>query len=87
LEETKLIEATRERLPAIDERRLKRLMAKGGRTELTEKEHQECLALTEKAEEISVRRVEALARLVKLRGKPARVVMKEIGWKSGSDEK
>jgi hypothetical protein len=83
-EEAKLIKATRERLPATDERRLKRLMAK---TDLNEKEHEECLALIRKAEEVTVRRVEALAKLVKLRGKPARTVMKEIGWKSGGYER
>jgi hypothetical protein len=82
--EARLIEATKERLPATDERRLKRLMAKA---DLNEKEHEECLALIQKAEEVAVRRVEALAKLVKLKGKPARTVMKEIGWKSGGYKK
>ncbi len=87
VEEAKLIEATRERLPAVDERQLKRLAAKSERGTLTKKEIEERRALVEKAEQITLRRVEALAKLVKLRGKPARIVMKEIGWKSGSDER
>jgi hypothetical protein len=82
--EAELIKATKTRLPAAEQRRLKRLIAKSERGTLTEAELAEYRSLGEKAERINVTRVEALAELVRRRGKPARVVMKEIGWK-GSD--
>jgi len=84
-EEAALIEATRARLPAADDRRLRRLGRKTERETLTPKELADYQALAQRAEEIDVVRAQALAELVRRRGKPVRVVMEEIGWKSGSD--
>ncbi len=81
--EAALIGATKTRLPAADERRLKRLISKSERGTLTAKELEEYRALAQQAERLNVTRVEALAELVKRRGKPAREVMQEIGWESG----
>ncbi len=82
-EEARLIQATKARLPAADERRLKRLRAKSERGTLTPTELAEYRSLVEQAERIDVTRVEALAELVRRRGQPARVVMREIGWVGG----
>jgi hypothetical protein len=84
-EEAALIQATEARLPAADQRRLKRLSAKSERGTLPPQELQEYRALAQQAEQLNVPRVEALAELARRRGKPLRVVMKEIGWQGGED--
>ncbi|MDQ3812780.1 MAG: hypothetical protein M3347_02380 [Armatimonadota bacterium] len=84
-EEAALIEATKMRLPASEERRFRRLISKSERGTLTAKDLEEYHVLAQKAEKLNVVRVEALAELVRRRGKPARVVMKEIGWYSPND--
>ena len=84
-EEAAQIQATKARLPVADERRLKRLIAKSERGTLTLKESDEYRLLAQQAEQLNVTRVEALAELVRQRGKPVHVVMAEIGWESGED--
>ncbi len=84
-EEAALIAATKARLPPADERRLKRLTAKSERGTLTSKELQAYHALAQQAERVNATRVEALAELVRRRGRPVRQVMEEIGWKGGED--
>ena len=84
-EEATLIQNTQARLPVADERRLKRLIAKSERGMLTPKELEVYRSLAQKAERISVKRVEALAELVKRRGRPMRVIMREIGGESGDE--
>src|SRR5207249_4317252 len=81
--EAELIAATQVRLPLADERRLRRLASKSERRTLTPKELEEYRTLAQQAERLDVTRVEALAKLVRRRGQPARVVMQEIGWTSG----
>jgi hypothetical protein len=81
--EAALIQATQARLPIADERRFKRLIAKSERGTLTAKELEQYRALAQQAERLNVTRLEALAELVKRRGKPAQIVMQEIGWESG----
>jgi len=85
-EEEKLVQATKARLPATDEQRLKRLITKSERGTLTAKELDEYRTLAQQAERINVIRAEALAELVRRRGKPAHVVMQEIDWKSMDNE-
>jgi hypothetical protein len=85
-EDAVLIQATRERLPSADERRLKRLGRKSERDTLTPKELDEYQALAQQSEQLDVRRMEALVKLAQRWGKPVRVVMKEIGWRSGNDD-
>jgi hypothetical protein len=82
-EDAALIQATKARLPATDERRLKRLIAKSERGTLTPKEVEQYRALAQHAERLTVKRVEALTELAQRWGKPVDVVMKEIGWESG----
>ncbi|MGH7966295.1 MAG: hypothetical protein ACRERD_31470 [Candidatus Binatia bacterium] len=84
-EEAALIQATRARLPAADARRLKRLIAKSERGTLTPKQIGEYRSLAQQAEQLTMTRVEALAELVRRRGKPARGVMREIGWEGGGN--
>jgi len=85
-EEAALIKATKERLPAANERRLKRLIRKSERGTLTPKELDEYRVLAQQSEQLDVRRVEALVKLAQRWGKPVQVVMQEIGWESGNDE-
>jgi hypothetical protein len=84
-EETALIQAAKVRLPAADERRFERLIAKSERGTLTPKELDEYRMLAQRAEQLDATRVEALAELVQRRGKPAHVIMQEIGWERGAD--
>jgi hypothetical protein len=84
-EEAALIQATKVRFKAVDERRLKRLITKSEHGTLTPKELEEYRALAQQAEKLNVTRVSALAELVQRRGKPVRVVMQEIGWEGGDD--
>lgn len=85
-DEASLIEATRESLSTAEKRRLKRLIDKSEQQTLPEPERQEYLDLARKAEQISARRVEALAKIAKLRRQPVREIMDEIGWKGGGDD-
>jgi hypothetical protein len=80
-----LIRATKARLPAADTQRLKRLIAKSERGTLTTKELDTYRMLAQQAEQLNIRRVEALAELVQRRGKSPRVIMEDIGWESGTD--
>jgi len=68
--ETALIQRTKEHLPATDTRRLKQLMAKSERGTLTPQELDEYHALAQRAEQLNVTRVEALAELVRRQGQP-----------------
>jgi hypothetical protein len=84
-EEKALIQMTKAHLPASDTRRLKQLMAKSERGTLTPKELDQYRALAQRAEQLNVTRVEALAELVRRQGQPVNIVMEAIGWKSGED--
>lgn len=84
--EAALVRATRMRLPPADGRRLKQLIDKSERGTLSAEELPEYQSLAQRAEEVDVARAQALAELVRLRGKPARVVMQEVGWESGNDD-
>jgi hypothetical protein len=85
IEEARLIQATKMRLPVAEARRLKRLIAKSERGTLTPKELDVYRALAQQAERLNVTRLEALAELVRRRGQPAHVVMDGIGWECGAD--
>jgi hypothetical protein len=84
-EEATLIQATQARLPAADERRLQQLIAKSERGTLSPRELEEYRALAQQAEQLNGVRVEALAELARRRGRPAHVVMREIGWEGRGD--
>jgi hypothetical protein len=84
--EAVLIKATKERLPAVDEQRLKQLCQKSEHGTLTETDLEEYRTLAQQAEELDFRRTEALVKLVKLKGKSVYAVMKEIGWEEAPFE-
>lgn len=85
-EEAVLIQATRARLPTADEKRLKQLCQKSEHGTLTETDLAEYRALAQQAEELDVKRAEALVELVKLKGKSVYAVMEEIGWEEAPFE-
>ena len=62
----------------VDERQLKQLIGKSERGTLTEKKLDQYRILAERAEQVNLKRAEALAELARRRGKPARTVMQEI---------
>jgi hypothetical protein len=84
-DETTLAEVAKARLPATEQRRLRRLMAKSENGTLTSKELAQYRVLARRAERLNAKRAEALAELVRRRGQPARVVMEEIGWEDDAD--
>jgi hypothetical protein len=67
-----LIELTKARLPAAQERQLRRLIAKSQSGTLSQKELQLYRELAQQAEQISAARTAALAELVRRRGKTRR---------------
>jgi hypothetical protein len=79
-DEAALVKITKARLPATQRQRLQRLIAKSEQGGLTPKELADYRALAKQAEQLNVQRVEALAELVRRRGKPVQMVMQEIGW-------
>jgi hypothetical protein len=77
--EASLIRAARARLPAAAERRLKRLIAKSERGELTPKELADYQALAGEVQRIDATRAEALAELARRRGRSVQAVKAELG--------
>ena len=84
--EAMLMAATQARLPTSDEKRLKQLCQKSERGTLTQKELEAYRALAQQAEQLDVKRTEALAELVKLKGKSVHAIMEEIGWEEAPFE-
>jgi hypothetical protein len=80
-----LIRATKENLQPKERRRLKQLIAKSESQTLKPAELIEYRQLAQKSEQIMVRRMKALVELTERWGKAVEVVMKEIGWESGTD--
>jgi hypothetical protein len=80
-----LVRVARMRLPAVTERRFKRLIARSERGRLTREELAEYQALAQEVQRIDAMRAEALAELARRRGKPVRTVMAEIGCEGGTD--
>ncbi len=85
-DEADLIAQTKITLPPTELRRFKKLIAKSERGTLTTVELEEYKKLAKRSQAQDVKRVEALAKLAQMRGQPVDVVMKQIGWRSGSDE-
>jgi hypothetical protein len=77
-----LIQTARGKLPPADERRLKRLVAKSETGRLTSPEREEYVRLARSAEQLDVRRVQALAELSRRWNLPLAAVMKQVGWES-----
>jgi hypothetical protein len=83
--EADLLRQVNETLPDDAQRRYEELIAKRRALKLNAEEYEELLKLTEQEEASNVRRVEALAKLARLRGKPVREVMADLGLKTLQD--
>ena len=72
-------------LPPSSAERYRELMGRRRAAELTPEEHRELLRLTNEAEQLQAERIERLAQLARLRGKPLRAVMDELGIRPSPD--
>ena len=79
-----LLEINRGLLPSSAER-YRELVGRRRAGELTPEEHQELLRLTDEVEQLQAERIERLAQLARLRGKPLRAVMDELGIRPSPD--
>lgn len=84
--EAALLQASKARLPAPAQRRLKTLIARSECGSLTPKELADYQGLAQQAQRIDAARMEALAELAQLWGKSIPAVKAEIGWRGGPDE-
>ncbi|MFT5130844.1 MAG: hypothetical protein ACI8W8_004476 [Rhodothermales bacterium] len=73
------------RLPKDQELRLADLIKHSETAELSAKELREYRDLAQQAEQLQLARVQALARLARLRGVPLDAVMCEVDWESRAD--
>lgn len=73
-EEAKLIQAAQARLPAASERRLRKLIARSERGQLTPRELADYQALAQEVQRIDALRADALAKLSRLQGRSIRAV-------------
>lgn len=80
--ESELLLAINRGLPAEVAERYRTLMDRRRSGTLTSDEHQELLRLTDEAERLQAERIEHLAELARLRGKPLGVLMTELGIRS-----
>jgi len=84
-DEASLVRTARVRLPAPEERRLKRLIARSERGNLTRDELAEYQALAQEVQRLDAARAEALAELARRQGKSVQAVKAEIGCEGGTD--
>jgi hypothetical protein len=83
-DEATLIRTARARLPVEAERRLRRLIAKSERGQLTPKELTAYQALAQEAQRIDDARAEALAELARLRGQSVQAVQTTLAGRTDS---
>jgi hypothetical protein len=79
-QETELIQACKIRLSVADEKRIKKLIAKSERGDLSAKELEEYRSLAKRAESLAVTKLAALTQLARLWCQTVPVVMETIGW-------
>jgi len=77
--ESELLLAINRGLPAETARQYRILMDRRRSGALSPEEHQELLRLTDRAEQLQAERIEHLAELSRLRGKPLGALMEELG--------
>jgi hypothetical protein len=80
-----LVQAAQARLPAAAERRLKKLIARSERGELTPRELAAYQSLAQEAQRIDAARAEALAELARSRGQSVETIQSEIERKGYTD--
>lgn len=73
-DEAALVQAAQARLPAAEDRRLRRLMARSERGQLTPQELSDYQSLAQEAQRIDALRIEALATLAQRRGQSVQAV-------------
>jgi hypothetical protein len=77
--ESELLLAINQGLPTEVARRYQTLVSRRRSGVLSPEEHQELLHLTDEAERLQAERIEHLAELARLRGKPLGALMEELG--------
>jgi hypothetical protein len=85
-DEAQLVEAAQARLPAASERRLRRLIVRSERGQLTPQELTEYQSLAQEAQRIDAARAEALAELARRRGQSVRTVKATLGREGRTDD-
>jgi hypothetical protein len=86
LEEATLIQAAQARLPAAAERRLRKLIARSERVQLTPQELADYQALAQEVQRIDAARVDALAKLSRRQGRPIQAVKAALDREGLTDE-
>src|SRR6516165_7951498 len=85
LDEAMLVQAAQARLPASAERRLRRLIARSERGQLTPQELADYQHLAQEAQRIDAERAEALAQLARLRGQSIQAVKAALDREGRAD--
>lgn len=81
-DEKTLVRTARARLPTASERRLRRLLAKSERGQLTPKELANYQSLADEVQRIDAARAEALAELARLLGQSVQAVQARIAGRT-----
>lgn len=84
-DEATLVQTAQTRLPATAERRLRRLIARSERGQLTPQELADYQSLAQEAQRIDAARTEALAQLAHLQGRSLRAVKAALDRKGDAD--
>lgn len=84
-DETELLVQINRGLPAGMRERYTALAGKRAEQTLSPEEQEELLRLTDRAEELEARRVEALVELARLRGQPLAALLKDPGIPAAAD--
>jgi hypothetical protein len=85
-DEATLVQAAQARLPAAAERRLRRLIARSERGQLTPQELAVYQSLAQEAQRIDAARVEALAELARRRGRSVQAMKATLDREGRTDE-
>jgi hypothetical protein len=85
-EEAKLIQTAQARLPAGEERRLRKLIARSERGRLTPTELADYQALAQEAQRLDAARADALAKLSRLKGRSVRAVKAALDREGRMDD-
>jgi hypothetical protein len=85
-DEATLTQAAEARLPAAAERRLRRLIARSERGQLTPRELADYQALAQEAQRIDAARAEALAELARRRGRSVQAVKAALDREGRTDD-
>ncbi|MBV9126283.1 MAG: hypothetical protein JO112_23280 [Planctomycetes bacterium] len=85
-EEAALVRTARAHLPATAERRLRRLIARSERGQLTPKEVNDYRSLAQEAQRLDAARALALAELARRWGRPVQAIQAEINAEGPTDD-